>query len=344
MRISFRPSPEKHYSMNKILLAFTFFSIAISSCKKDNPKVEPPAPLTNLTSISYGSGPDYLGQANPAYHTLDIYFPPNATTDKKYPLFFYIHGGGFLVGDKAGPDATNICGDFARNGYVAVSINYRLGYPNSGNPGDCTASTSEQQKAIYRAVQDANAAMRFIVSKAKEYAVDTSKIFLGGASAGGITILNMNYYTQAYCNSKFPGIDVQMGGLHNSINPITQSYTFKGISNGWGVISDSTLINASKALPTINFHGTNDPVTPYNNGYFLSCPNYSTAYGSLNIHRQLTRLGKPVKTHLLLNAGHGPDEYKFPFYSQESICFFNRVINGLSINSAIYYGMATGCD
>lgn len=334
--------------MKRTLIVLSTTALFFISCQKQSNVapphiVTPPHELVNQKDISYGKGLDYSGQEVAAYHTLDIYFPPGAANDKRYPLFFYIHAGGFLIGDKGTPDASDICNDFAKAGYVAVSVNYRLGYPNSGNPGDCTAKRSDQQKAIYRALQDANAAMRFVINKADEYGIDKNNIFAGGASAGAITALNMVYCTQAYCNSQLPGIEQELGGLSNSVNSITQNFTIKGVSNGWGVISDSTLITASNAVPTISFHGTDDNVCPPDNGHFLSCSNYPAAYGSINIHRQLSRLGKPVITHLLSGGGHGPDEYKNPFYSKEAICFFDHIMSGESISSGIYHGMKSGC-
>lgn len=315
--------------------------ISVIGCKK-NERVQVET-LTDKKDISYGSAPDYLGNTVSANHTLDIYYPSNATSDKKYPLFFFIHGGGFLVGDKVNPEAQSTCNAFSDSGYIAVSINYRLGYPNSGDPSDCTAELTDYQKAVYRAAQDANAAMRFLISKANEYAIDTSKIFVGGNSAGAGTAINMVYLTQQYCNIVDYVTAAQLGGLHTSVNNIAQAYSIKGIYNGWGIVTDSTLINATNAVPTISFHGTNDRVSPVDNGYMLFCTNYPTAYGSLNIHRQLKRLNVPVKTHILTGGGHGPDEYKYPFNTNESICFFNRVIKRQNINSAIYYGMASGC-
>lgn len=62
----------------------------------------------------------YVDPANER-QMLDVYSPPNA---KKLPVVFWIHGGGWQAGDKAGvqPKAQA----FVDKGFVFVSTNYRL--------------------------------------------------------------------------------------------------------------------------------------------------------------------------------------------------------------------------
>ena len=58
-------------------------------------------------------------------HFLNIYAPDNATPDSKFPVLFWVHGGGFVngSGSAAWYDGSNL----ARRGTVVVTINYRLG-------------------------------------------------------------------------------------------------------------------------------------------------------------------------------------------------------------------------
>ena len=79
--------------------------LTIIGCKKsDNgilvPPSDPGMPLVNQMNVQYGVAPDTSG--NNVNLLLDIYFPPAATTAKKYPLFVMIHGGGYVGGDKNG--------------------------------------------------------------------------------------------------------------------------------------------------------------------------------------------------------------------------------------------------
>ena len=67
---------------------------------------------------------------------MDIYQPPASDTETSRPTFIYIHTGNFLpplynggiTGDKIDSSAVNVCKQMAKRGYVAVSINYRLGW------------------------------------------------------------------------------------------------------------------------------------------------------------------------------------------------------------------------
>ena len=93
---------------------------------------------------------------------------------KPRPAIVVIHGGGWLEGDKSsfasGKDAVpgNIV-DFAKLGFVAVTINYRL-------------STEANFPA---ALHDCKCAVRWLRAHAKEYGADPDRIGAYGNSAGG---------------------------------------------------------------------------------------------------------------------------------------------------------------
>jgi len=96
---------------------------------------------------------------------LDIYYPQN--TNIEHPAVLMIFGGGWRSGDKTHNTAMAI--ELAKNGYVAVSAEYRL-------------STEAQYPA---AVNDLQNAIRWMRTHAFQYAIDTSKIATMGCSAGG---------------------------------------------------------------------------------------------------------------------------------------------------------------
>jgi acetyl esterase/lipase len=97
---------------------------------------------------------------------LDIYLPN--TGEGPFPVFVYIHGGAFAIGDKghdqAGPYLLGL--DF---GYAVVAMNYRLS-------GEATFPA---------AVQDVKAAIRWLRANGREYELDVDRIVAGGQSAGG---------------------------------------------------------------------------------------------------------------------------------------------------------------
>jgi len=105
----------------------------------------------------------YVPDGDPA-QTLDIFFPEKAS-DKPQPLLIWIHGGAWVGGSKSGAPYLN---QLAR-GYIVASIEYRF-----------------SQKALFPAqIQDCQAAIRWLRAHAKKYNIDSDRVGVGGASAGG---------------------------------------------------------------------------------------------------------------------------------------------------------------
>ena len=134
--------------------------LGFTSCSKNNSIVTPTVPVTTdaqtLKDVAYATAS--------SAQKMDIYVPAGVGP---FPVVVLIHGGAFKAGDKA-MEATNAA-KLVANGYVAVSINYRL----SG-------------EAVFPAgVHDAKAAIRFIRANAATYRVNPDKIGTWGASAGG---------------------------------------------------------------------------------------------------------------------------------------------------------------
>ena len=64
-------------------------------------------------------------------HRLDIY-TAEKTAIGLQPVMVYVHGGGFVQGDKS--RESNVGYYFARHGMLSISINYRLAPITSGRP------------------------------------------------------------------------------------------------------------------------------------------------------------------------------------------------------------------
>lgn len=190
--------------------------------------------------------------------SLDLYVPMNDTMQKR-PLVMLAHGGAFYFGSKDDVSITRWCNHLASMGYVAASIDYRIGFiPTKVSIG----------RAGYRAVQDAHAAMRFLVSHQEDYGIDTALIFVGGCSAGAITALNLAYMTSDtrpdYTQDNLWHND--LGAIDTCGNDIRAGFTIKGIVDMWGAVSDTSLMHGHKE-PVIAFHGDADNVVPYGYDY-----------------------------------------------------------------------------
>ncbi|THU32932.1 alpha/beta hydrolase [Niastella caeni] len=301
------------------LLPYALLLLVLSCSKNDD---DPAQPLTALQNVQYGSAADSGGQTTSLL--MDLYFPAGATTADKYPLVLMIHGGGFTSGDKN--DIKTHCRILADSGFVTASINYRLGWRTGS--GSCNGDTASKRLAVYRAIQDANAALRFLVSKSNSYAIDTNWIFIGGSSAGSGTALTTAYIPDAVAQQLTPTERTLLGPLNTSGNSLTNGFTIKGVANLWGALPDSSLVTAVTARAMISFHGTSDNVVPYDFGYANKCSNYALEFGAACLTRRLHAVHVPYQLYLKTGAGHGPDQYGPGFTMPRTAAFFKQICRG----------------
>ncbi len=318
----------------------TFVNFGIVSCSKDNQTtlrtVSNSGGGSVITNVVYATNKNWLGQDEQL--ALDVYLPPASAnvTVKKYPLLVYIHGGGFQTGDKE--TAKDFASLMSEKGFVVAPINYRIGWTQSEtNP--CDGDTTQSVEAFYRALQDTRAALRFLAANADKYSIDTNWIFVGGASAGGVTSLGVSYYTQELINSSFYGVADKLGPL-DAGNLLTNKYTIKGIVSMWGALKTPDVITKTNAIPTIFFHGEKDNVVPYNVDHFYLCDNYPAAYGTKPLYDILTSFGVPAVAHIDPNGGHGV--YTIQFRVNNSACFLNSLISK-NPQTGYYIGETSNC-
>jgi len=189
--------------------------------------------------LTYGTAPD--GQGNPVDLKLDLYQPTGDTVSKR-PALIWVHGGGYVAGDKsnAAAEATY----FARRGYVGVAINYRLLAP--APCGGTPSPSPECVAAAYAAQHDAQAAVRWLRANAATYRIDTSRIAMGGQSAGAITSLLVGWRPEDPGTSGNPGF--------SSAIPAAVSVS--------GGTPTNQFIEAGDAS-ALFFHGSEDHTVPY---------------------------------------------------------------------------------
>jgi len=184
--------------------AFAAIAVGLAACTPQYSVPSGPAPLryrdavfsqfTKTSDVTYGSAVDAGGTT--VTLKLDAWVP-NGDTVTKRPAIVWVHGGSFCCGDAATDAFDKSSGElvdeaqtFAKRGFVNFSINYRT------EPGGCSASGGASQTcltAIDEAMQDAETAVRWVRANASAYGVDTSRIAIGGSSAGAITAMNVAY-------------------------------------------------------------------------------------------------------------------------------------------------------
>lgn len=144
-------------------------------------------------NIQYGTAP--TGEEL----LLDLYTPKGDTTICRRPLVIFIHGGGFHEGNRKMFAAEAICKDLPFKGYVTASISYRLASQEPYTLEDLQKDKLDFEDPhidvihITNAMHDARAAVRFFKRNADRYNIDPERIAIGGASAGGMTAINVGY-------------------------------------------------------------------------------------------------------------------------------------------------------
>ena len=210
--------------------------------------------VTTSSNVIYGQNIDING--NTQILLMDVYEPTGDVAVKR-PLIVFAHGGAFVVGSKTDSYCVDICTAFAKRGYVAVSIEYRMGM---GFP--ITAQVFET--TIWRAMQDMKAAIRFFRKDAattNTYKIDPNYIFGGGASAGGITAVQVGYLDKS---SEVPiAIDTTiLGGLEGNSGSSGYSSYVNAIINYCGAVMDTSFILPGDK-PMITAQGDMDEIVPY---------------------------------------------------------------------------------
>lgn len=156
------------------------------------------ASVTKTADIVYGEAPNQAGTN--VTLKLDLYEPVGDTVAAR-PLIVLVHGGSFKSGTKTSAELVDQANVYAKSGYVVASISYRLA------PNGCTSITLECIQAIRDAKHDAQAAVRFLRSKAADHRIDVGRVAMGGSSAGAITAVEVGYGSDDVGTSGTPGFD-----------------------------------------------------------------------------------------------------------------------------------------
>ena len=88
--------------------------------------------VRSVKNVFVGTDLDF--QNKPKDLFLDIYYPVGSTEAKR-PMVMWVFGGGFFQGTRQ--DLDQVCTEFAAKGFVAVTIDYRIGFhsiPGGQNP------------------------------------------------------------------------------------------------------------------------------------------------------------------------------------------------------------------
>lgn len=257
--------------------------------------------FTNVTvtsDVNFGSNASFTGSTTQL--DMDIY-EPTGDTETSRPLIIWAHGGSFIGGTKTEQDVVELSNRFAKKGFVCASIDYRTGmWP---------IDSANAIKALLRAVQDMKASVRFFyedASNADAYKIDTTRIYIGGSSAGAITALQYAYLDKECEIEEFMSISElnSLGGLEGTSGNPGYSTDVAGVINLCGAVARYGWIEAGD-VPMVSLHGDDDGTVPYGRGQ-ASVSGFPIMYldGSRMIDAQATAIGVESKFYTHYGGGH----------------------------------------
>ena len=192
---------------------------------------------------------------------------------------------------------------WAKKGFVVASIDYRKGFNLFSN--------ESAARAVYRSIQDLNAALRYLVYHAEEYRIDTENIILAGSSSGSICALHSAFMEPEDLLDVMFFDYKDLGGFYNSGNNYLkgQHLRVKAVINLWGAMFDlASLENKDPARTPalISFHGRGDLVVSHKHRRPLMNPFFMKFHGSTEIHKKMEEKGMKSKLIYLREQIHEP--------------------------------------
>ena len=200
----------------------------------------------------------------------------SATTDGGLrPCVVFVFGGGFSTGTRDAAKYAAYYDFMVREGYDVVATDYRLGMKGVTDPSIFSA-ISDFKNTVDMAVEDLYDATKYILDRAAEWHIDTSKIIASGSSAGAITVLQAE---NGICN----GTD--------AAKVLPAGFNYAGVISFAGAIFSTNGAPEWKSAPcpVMFFHGTSDKNVPYKKASLLGIG----FYGSEVIAEQLRELRSP---------------------------------------------------
>jgi len=203
---------------------------------------------------------------------LDVYIPDNDRENR--PAIMLIHGGGFVGGTRKQDKIVNMANYFAKRGWVSFSIDYRLKDDIGTVPQewvDFAVNLDPKMVprlfAVYPAIRDAKAALRWVVANAGTYNINTNYITVGGGSAGAGTAITLGISNQEDYRDEIRFTQDPTLATANT----GQTYQVHTILDFWGSKTTLDILDTiychqrfdSNDAPILIAHGTEDPTVPF---------------------------------------------------------------------------------
>ncbi|MBS1249617.1 MAG: Carboxylesterase NlhH [Chloroflexi bacterium] len=217
---------------------------------------------------------------------MDMYYPEQA--QGPLPVTVYVHGGAWRMGDKSSGAGYRFVEPLRRQGYLVVTINYRLS-PDYKFPAH---------------IEDVKCAIRHLRANAESYGLDPERVGAFGGSAGGHLVALLGTSDE---NANLEGTgdyreySSRVQAVVDMFGPIYQSFLCNpqiiyNVFGTWDCQAEIiSIANPGNSItpddpPFLILHGEYDDVVPVNQSEIL--------------HSLLTSAGVPSELIIIQNAGH----------------------------------------
>jgi len=140
----------------------------------------------NCAQAGWGAAPGTVaeGSSEDCLY-LNVWMPANRRAKSKLPVMVWIHGGGFTGGSGSSPQ--NFGHEFAKQGVVLVTFNYRLGRLGFFAHPALSKEFPDEPKGNY-GYMDQIAALKWVQKNIAAFGGDPNNVTIFGFSAGGVSV------------------------------------------------------------------------------------------------------------------------------------------------------------
>lgn len=244
--------------MIRIAMLLFLAVVSLSACGSEEEAEELSVKATSVSTLTRRDPMDlHYGEGD--HQTLDLYLPEEG--EGPWPLIVFIHGGGWISGDKQDGQQDSWV-TLRDQGYAVASINYRL----------------IGEAAYPEPVEDCISAVNFLIRHAGLYHLDSSRYAITGESAGAeyalMTALDETIETPDALVLWYPVTDLnRMFDDALEENELDETLFTAFLSTALPVTGNETadylrdqspLTHAGEyTMPILLEHGTQDTMVPY---------------------------------------------------------------------------------
>ncbi len=216
---------------------------------------------------------------------LDWYLPAGNQPAPEF-LVLFVHGGGFSEGRRDDPRYVQFARKLAQRGIGVIALSYRLSM--KGKSFGCDQQAAVKADTFRKAAEDIWDATSYALDYMERSGMAIPKVLLCGSSAGAEAVLHAAYWPEPL---------------------LPAGFRYAGVVGMAPAIMDLDWITPDNALPSLLFHGVDDPLVPYGSASHHYCapdqPGYLMLHGAGSIAARLQALEIPYQLIKGLNGGHG---------------------------------------